>query len=161
MGSRPRYPFSTRHAAILRGIKSQLAIAGMNESQLQELHCRIGFDESDPVSRKSVASRFSAGTDHRPTGVICEADGIARFLYGVLQDGGIRIPDEVSIVGFGELTSVLDLDPPLTSTAWPLRRLGEHGVRLILARAREPRHTPVRIVLEAPLTLRGSTGPAR
>jgi len=161
VGSIPCYPFSMRHADMLRGIRIQLAEAGMPLASLEELHLAAGFDENDTRLHASVLRALRRDEKDCPTGILCESDGYARYLYSVFSKADIRIPDDVSVVGFGELTSVLKLKPQLTSAAWPMHKLGEHAVRLIVSQSLNTKRSTMRIILEAPLHARGSTGPAK
>ena len=158
LGTRPRYPFSMTHADILRGIQKEL-----DGRPLREVLLPIGVDEHDPAMRRQVAALFDRRAGGRPTAVVCEADGHARLLYAILAEQGLRVPADVSIIGFGDFgTAAWGLDPPLTSVAWPLRRLGERAVRLLAAeRGETQRRMAVRMILDTSLVVRASTAPPR
>ncbi len=68
----------------------------------------------------------------RPSLVICYNDILARHFCSILSSVGIRIPDDVSLIGFDNETSCDDIYPKLTSIAPGWREIGEMGVDLIV-----------------------------
>ena len=74
----------------------------------------------------------------------------------------IRVPSDVSFMGFDDLDLAEILDPPLTVIDRPMEEQGALAMRLLLARIDEPNGTaPQRIVLETRLLVRMSTAPPR
>jgi DNA-binding LacI/PurR family transcriptional regulator len=77
------------------------------------------------------------------------------------RDLGLRVPGDVSVVGFDDIDLAPYVDPPLTTVHQPIRQKGEEAVRRLLAvieRDGEP--GPQQHRLETRLIVRGSTGPA-
>ena len=74
---------------------------------------------------------------------------------------GLRVPDDVSVVGFDDIDISQHTNPPLTTVHQPIRRKGETAVRLLLAmiEGRERRPAPAR--LETRLIIRESPPAAR
>jgi DNA-binding LacI/PurR family transcriptional regulator len=84
-------------------------------------------------------------------------DNMAIGAMQVLQAEGIRIPDDVAVVGFDDIEETRATTPSLTTVRAPLRLLGSKGVDLILSRlARES--IPDQILLETELVRRQSCG---
>jgi DNA-binding LacI/PurR family transcriptional regulator len=83
---------------------------------------------------------------------------------GVLQAArhlGIRVPDELSVVGFDDLPLTRFTDPPLTTVHQPVRRKGEEAARMLLeALAPESGRQAGHRVLETRLVVRRSTAHA-
>jgi LacI family repressor for deo operon, udp, cdd, tsx, nupC, and nupG len=73
------------------------------------------------------------------------------------RDLDIRVPDELSIVGFDDLASSSYLTPPLTTIRQPMREIGVRAVNLLLAII-EDVDVPRQQALDFRLMLRGSTG---
>ena len=101
----------------------------------------------------------------RPTAVTCYNDLVAVGLYRALAELGLRVPDDVSLIGFDDLPLSEYLPVPLTTLRMPKERMGEVAAELLigLVEAREV-GPPTRILLEAPLVVRASTraiGPKR
>jgi DNA-binding LacI/PurR family transcriptional regulator len=77
-----------------------------------------------------------------------------------LRSRGVRIPDQLSVVGFDDLALGSLLEPPLTCVTRADEEQGELTMRLLLERLSEHAVTPPRrIVLDAHLEVRGSTAP--
>ncbi|HEX7399731.1 MAG TPA: substrate-binding domain-containing protein, partial [Candidatus Limnocylindrales bacterium] len=74
---------------------------------------------------------------------------------------GLRVPADISIVGFDDIELSRHVEPPLTTVHQPVRRKGEEACRLLLsAIARDSSFRPDHRRLETRLIVRGSSGPA-
>ncbi|UZN04288.1 LacI family DNA-binding transcriptional regulator [Cellulomonas sp. S1-8] len=94
------------------------------------------------------------------TGVVAYNDLVAIGLLRRLTQQGVRIPQDLSVVGFDDIFGAELCTPTLTTVAAPLTALGQYAVRMLLheARARTPREVrPAR--LPARLVERESTAP--
>jgi LacI family repressor for deo operon, udp, cdd, tsx, nupC, and nupG len=70
----------------------------------------------------------------------------------------LRVPDDLSIVGFDDIRFARYLDPPLTTIAQPMRQIGEGTVRLLL-RILQGESAPEPVTLPHVLVVRSSTAP--
>jgi len=71
--------------------------------------------------------------DQRPTAVFCYNDRIAMGAYRAARNHGLRVPDDLSIVGFDDQEFIAsELDPPLTTVRLPHREMGQLAVQLAL-----------------------------
>jgi DNA-binding LacI/PurR family transcriptional regulator len=78
----------------------------------------------------------------------------------VIYEHGLRIPDDVSVIGFDDIPTSAYVIPPLTTVALPAYRMGQLAIHLIRRiQAGEDMRTVEPIVLESPLVIRESTGP--
>jgi DNA-binding LacI/PurR family transcriptional regulator len=106
------------------------------------------------------AARDAAGPllDERPTAVFCDDDIIAAGLYLAARERGLRIPRDLSVIGFDDMDFARVLEPALTTVALDAELLGSTAFELLEDRfaGRRPRR---RVVLPADLTLRESTAP--
>jgi DNA-binding LacI/PurR family transcriptional regulator len=125
-----------------------LAAAGLDPDAQPRATTEIGIDDA----------RDAAGPllDEEPTAVFCDDDVIASGLYLAARERGLRIPEDLSVVGFDDMDFARVLDPPLTTVALDGQRLGAAGFELLEARM-TGRRTRRRIVLPAELLVRGST----
>jgi DNA-binding LacI/PurR family transcriptional regulator len=98
--------------------------------------------------------------DQGPTAVLCDDDIIAAGLYLATRERGLRIPRDLSVIGFDDMDFARVLDPSLTTVALDAEQLGASGFEL-LQRRMAGRRTRRRVVLPAELLVRGSTGPPR
>jgi LacI family transcriptional regulator len=80
-----------------------------------------------------------------------------------LREGGLRVPDDVSVVGFDDIQSAAFQMPPLTTVRQPLRRMGELAAEIVLGRITGAARTrPAKQVTVQPeLIVRGSTAAVR
>jgi DNA-binding LacI/PurR family transcriptional regulator len=94
--------------------------------------------------------------DHEPTAVFCDDDVIAAGLYLAARDRGVRIPEDLSVVGFDDMDFARVLSPPLTTVALDAELLGATSFELLEQRMSGKR-TRKRVVLPAGLLVREST----
>lgn len=111
-------------------------------------------------SGEREAERLLSGRD-APTALFCFNDQMAFGALGVAWRRGLRVPDDVSVVGFDDITFAGYTYPPLTTVAQPVRDMGEELVRLLLGRIRNQAIAPVSVVLPHELVVRGSTAPPK
>lgn len=107
----------------------------------------------------------------RPTAVFCFSDQLAFSVYQAAGDLGLRIPEDVSVVGFDNQTFVADaLRPGLTSVSLPHESMGSWAVGRAISRIRDanrladdpPELSPrgERRLMHCPLVVRESVAPA-
>jgi LacI family transcriptional regulator len=71
---------------------------------------------------------------NRPTAILCGNDKMAMRVIFILQRRGLRVPDDVSVVGFDDFRIISEaLDPALTTVGLPYREIGELAARQALA----------------------------
>ncbi len=99
------------------------------------------------------------GSDPRPTAIFACNDNMALGVYAAAQRAGLRIPDELSVVGFDDLVEARVASPPLTTVRQPVVELGATAMRSLLD-LRSGRPTSRRRELPTELVIRGSVGPA-
>jgi DNA-binding LacI/PurR family transcriptional regulator len=73
----------------------------------------------------------------RPTAVFCGDDQLALIMLRKAADRGIRIPDDLTIVGHDDLKESNQSRPPLTTTHVPLQEMGRLGVERLLEKFEE------------------------
>jgi len=113
-----------------------------------------------PITIEDAREAAAALLDEQPTAVMCDDDIIAAGLYLAARERGLRIPRDVSVIGFDDMDFARVLDPALTTVALDAEQLGASGFELLEARM-AGRRTRRRVVLPAELLVRGSTGPPR
>lgn len=94
---------------------------------------------------------------HRPDAVICANDLLAVGLLHELADRGLRVPDDVAVVGMDDSELAELAFPPLTSVNLGSAERGRRAAELLLARIEEPGRRPRRIVVQPSLSVRKST----
>ena len=126
-----------------------LAAAGLDPDALPRVLTDITIDDAQAAG--------GALLDEGPTAVMCDDDIIAAGLYLAARERRLRIPADVSVVGFDDMDFARVLEPPLTTVALDAELLGATAFELLEARMAGRRRRPV--VLPAELVVRGSTGP--
>ena len=72
------------------------------------------------------------------TAVFCVNDRVAIGLYHGLETNGVRVPDDISIIGFDDLPWTAYLSPPLTTLQQPARAMGQAAAQRILKQLNTP-----------------------
>jgi LacI family transcriptional regulator len=78
-----------------------------------------------------------------------------------LQDAGMRVPEDVSVVGFDDVPMATMFKPELTTVCQPLRRMGNLAARTVIERIEKTAEYPPGIVVEPDLIVRTSSGRVR
>lgn len=94
-----------------------------------------------------------------PTAVFAESDELAFGALRTLRRAGVRVPADVSVIGFDdhEMADLLDL----TTVAQPVQELGQCAARLLVEALDRPGKAPRSVVLPTRLVVRATTGPPR
>ncbi len=133
----------------LRGFRTELAHAGITLSD-----DRIVASDFE-VHGGTAAGRALLDRPDRPRAIFAVSDTIAIGVLGVARDLGLRIPDDLALIGYNDIPVAAQLPVPLTTVRSPAREIGETAVRglLDLAAGRdvESRRLPVELMV------RGST----
>jgi LacI family transcriptional regulator len=77
-----------------------------------------------------------------PTAIFCASDAIAYGCMEVLRTHGIRVPEDVSVVGFDDMLLASMTDPPLTTVRQPFRTMGQRAVEILLTQIHNERVGP-------------------
>lgn len=94
-----------------------------------------------------------------PTAIFAASDPIAIGAIRALNEQGIDVPEDISVIGFDDINSAAFLNPPLTTVHAPAFYMGEyaaHYITLMMKDASLEFQTPVRITLPCSLTIRES-----
>jgi LacI family transcriptional regulator len=112
----------------LRGFYRAMQEHGVKPSAKWIVHGATASD--DEFSQLTAAiERLFAGAN-RPTAILCGNDKMAMRVIFILQRRGLRVPDDVSVVGFDDFRLISEaLDPGLTTVALPYREIGELAAR--------------------------------
>ena len=102
---------------------------------------------------------FARGADF--TAVVCGNDLIALGGYDVLRDRGLKVPDDVSIVGYNDIPFNDKFSPPLTSVRLPHYQIGFKAANILIEAIEQPALHPSDIRLRPELIVRASTAAPR
>lgn len=95
-------------------------------------------------------------TQKKPTAIFATNDLNALMGYNAVQDMNLRIPDDVSIIGFDDIWSANLANPPLTTVRVYKEELGSIGVRTLLKAIGEHAKNPMNVILPVKLIERQS-----
>jgi LacI family xylobiose transport system transcriptional regulator len=96
---------------------------------------------------------------NRPTAIFAGSDLQALGLYRAARELGLRIPQDLSVVGYDDLPVARWVGPMLTTIRQPLIDMADQATRLVLSLARGEHPPSTRIDLATSLIVRGSTAP--
>lgn len=122
----------------------------------------IAFDpalaaEGDYLHRSGYAAmQHILGSGHPFTGLFASNDRMAIGAISALRQAGLRVPDDVSVVGFDDLPEAEFAVPPLTTMRQPMVKVGEEAMRLLLNAIQNPGQPPRQVLLETELIERQS-----
>ena len=138
----------------LRGYQETLKAAGLAIRKEWIVPGSFDIESGGNAMRKLLA------TDTRPTAVFAANDPMAVGAVKACREAGLRVPEDISIVGAGNIEGQNDPSPFLTTLDWPREGLGRLAATLLLAAIENPagKEREVR-VLEPRLLVRQSTSP--
>lgn len=111
---------------------------------------RCDADDS-PALRKCLG-------DSRAKAVICSFDELAAKAASALRALGRRIPEDVLLASFDDTPVAAAMEPPLTVIRQSSREISQMAYATLLMRIARPSLPPHRVLIEAPLIVRDSTG---
>nr|WP_084219285.1 LacI family DNA-binding transcriptional regulator [Spirillospora albida] len=114
------------------------------------------MDALSPTEGRAAAQRIAA-LPALPSGIFCANDLLAIGLINELSRLGVRVPDEVAVIGYDDIELAASAAVPLTTIGQPRRELGWEAAELVLAEVAEGRsHQHRQVVLTPELKIRES-----
>lgn len=154
-----------RRAAVIAGpgdnrtaitIKQAL-VAGLNQ---RELNPHPVIDSNYRVDAGASAVRAMLSEPGIPTVIFCGNDLIAMGAMNALEEAGVRVPEDVSVVGIDDISFAFLARPPLTTISVPREQLGVLAFQALDKMLKLKRRKGAEYYLETALVVRGSTAPA-
>lgn len=96
--------------------------------------------------------------DTPPTAIFASNDLSAFGAMDAARECGLRIPDDISIIGFDDVPQASFVYPKLTTVRQPLEQMGQVAVRMLLAQIESQSCPPQRVTLTTQLIIRDSCG---
>lgn len=96
----------------------------------------------------------------RPTAVFAASDEVAIGALRAARERGVRVPEQLSIVGLDDIELASYVSPPLTTVRVPKAEMAALAVRTLVDYVEHPAEFGVTMALPSTLVARGSTGPA-
>jgi DNA-binding LacI/PurR family transcriptional regulator len=147
----PNYYLPTQQKGA--GREAALRTAGIDPDGL------VVYAEDFSVEHGRAALRRLFESLSPPTGVICSSDLMA---IGVLQEAasrGLKVPEDLSVVGFDGIDAAAWTSPPLTTVEQPIEEIAETAVNALHSLIDDPRKPLPDYSFRPSLTVRASTAP--
>jgi LacI family transcriptional regulator len=122
------------------------------------------FDESLVVQSTfleadgEAAMRVLLQRSPRPTAVFVANDPMAIGAMRAVWAAGLRIPEDIAIVGAGDIVHGDVLRVPLTTVSWSRQEMGTRAAELLLQQLADPATPPARVIVRPRLLVRASCG---
>ncbi|WP_329343026.1 LacI family transcriptional regulator [Streptomyces sp. NBC_00663] len=143
-------PGNTALDARVRGYRAALAEHGLPPEAGHVVDCGLGR----AAGRRAMAELLSRRRDF--TAVFAGDDMVAAGALRAIAEAGLRVPDDISVVGHDDIPLAEDFHPPLTTVRTPAEELGRASMRLAL---RDPEDTGgAPLVLGSHIVVRDSVG---
>ena len=110
-------------------------------------------------AERTVAPAMRPDGAQRPTTLVAIDDAVALGVLAAARDLGLRVPEDVSVLGFNDSPVCPHVAPPLSSVSIPVFEMGVAAARM-LCELLEGKPGPAEVILPAELVVRASTGPA-
>lgn len=120
------------------------------------------YDPNQTLFNDEIEGRCGAAFDWgrrrapEVTAVFASSDELALELIEVARQRNVRLPHDLSIIGFDDIPDVALSDPPLTTIVQPTVEKGRAAARMLFDSG-----PPIHVVLPVQLVVRSSTGPPR
>jgi len=137
-------------------------IAGAEQAMKLAGHGELVVLETDTLTiaegRRAGQRLAGMPVARRPTAAFCGNDLVALGLLQQMVQLGIRVPDDLAIVGYDDVEFAQAAAVPLTSVSQPRHLLGQTATELLLAEARsDPGHEHRQVVFSPELVVRASS----
>ena len=137
----------------IAGHKSALKAAGIRT----ERKLLVGGDFTIESGRQAIQEL--AKLKSFPSAIFCSNDEMAMGAIAALKEMNMRVPEDVSIVGFDDIQFADAIDPPLTTIHQPRDAIGRAAMNLLLDLIDEKTVNKAPQILGGPLKERGSAAP--
>lgn len=113
------------------------------------------------IGEKTVESGYELTlgllqSGERPSVLVTANDNMAVGAYRAIHKLGLRIPADIEVASFNDISVARFMNPPLTTVRLPAEEIGETAVDMLLEQV-NGRNVPKRVILESKIIWRGST----
>ena len=151
---------SSKHLSItkerLSGYEAALKEAGLSPDESLIRYCGHGGMFKDEIE-KSIEELFSL--KNKPDAMLTASDRLSNSAIGILKNKGIRIPQDVALIGFTNSINADIFNPSLSAVIQPAMEMGKKATELLISQIESKR--PIidfeKIIMETQLILRDSS----
>ncbi|MDX1301648.1 substrate-binding domain-containing protein [Photobacterium sp.] len=134
----------------LKGFKKAMAEANLTVNEDWILEGDFECESAVVAANQYIAMK------ERPTAIFCFNDIMAMALISTFEQAGIRVPGDISIIGYDNIELAPYFSPPLTTIHQPKRRLGKTAVEILMERMKNKSHARRIFEMEPQLVIRKS-----
>ncbi|WP_028116648.1 substrate-binding domain-containing protein [Ferrimonas senticii] len=149
----PLAKYNSQHR--LAGYHRALAEAGVTANDKAWVHSGNFSYEGGFEAMQSLLAQ-THGSNEAVTAVFANNDLMAMGAARVAADYGLRIPQDLSLMGYDDIPGAQYFNPPLTTIAQPMQALAEQAIAMLLARMAKPDCDGQRLLLPPSLVERDS-----
>ena len=114
------------------------------------------MDNTNREEARAAAKKLLA-KKNRPTAIFCANDSLAFGVCAAVSDVGLRVPNDVSVVGYDDIAMASTFEPKLTTIHQPIYEMGRRSIQLMLHQTQSGgTGIPESVVLSASLVKRES-----
>lgn len=139
------------------GFRAAIEDSGLKLVQTERLVSNLGVTQSEQIAVLTDVLEEMVRQGTLPTAFVCANDALAISLLSVLEQLGIRVPEEVSVSGFDDIEDALKSTPQLTTVRVNKEMMGSRAVDLLIRRIRNSDAPRERLLICGEIVLRGST----
>lgn len=122
-----------------------------------ELTVQLDDDDPSPM-RGHIVTKELLSRKQRFTALFAYNDISAIGAIRAIREAGLRVPEDISVVGFDDIRDAAYHVPSLTTVRQPLRKMGEIAAQALVERIEGKKEYPTEIAIEPELVVRESTG---
>lgn len=134
----------------LEGYRAAMANAGLTVREGDEITGNFEFGGGFEAMQKLLALK------ERPPAVFICNDAMAVGAYQALYQAGLKVPEDIAVVGYDDIELARYMTPPLTTIHQPKDELGELAIDVLIHRIADPSQQQQRLQLTPVLMERGS-----
>ncbi len=149
------------HRLRKKGFSDALAEGGLKPEPVRE--AELGVEGHEAKAREAVGSWIRAAEGRPPfDAIVCMEDNMAYGAFMAVKDAGLRVPEDIAIIGHDNLDSELfrSAGLELSSVDQPAEEIGSEAAKLLIASIEKTkrRERASRVLLKPKLVVRGSCG---
>lgn len=145
-------PASTPANERLAGFRNALETAGLDPNAAVVTPGTFDYDDG-------LACTELLRTRDRPTAIFAASDAVALGVLEAARQVGLRVPEDLSVVGFDDTFAAQAASPQLTTVRQPLTQMGRMAMQAAVEGARDGARLSPPVQLATTLVVRGSTAP--
>jgi DNA-binding LacI/PurR family transcriptional regulator len=135
----------------LAAIRAMARRDGFSFDDSHVAHSLYSLEGAQTAAARLIASGI--------TGIVCASDPMALGAIRAARRAGLRVPADLSIVGFDDSALMTSIDPPLTTVRQPIEAMGRTAIELLLGQIAGSAVPRDELMFEPELVVRASTGP--